>query len=32
LRHFNLADSNTAMVPVDAGIIDSLKTRWKLLR
>jgi 3-hydroxyacyl-[acyl-carrier-protein] dehydratase len=32
LRHFNLADNNTAMAAVDAGIIDSLKTRWKLLK
>jgi 3-hydroxyacyl-[acyl-carrier-protein] dehydratase len=32
LRHFNLADNNAAMAAVDAGIIDSLKTRWKLLK
>jgi 3-hydroxyacyl-[acyl-carrier-protein] dehydratase len=31
LRHFNLADENSAMVSVDAGIIENLKTRWKLL-
>jgi 3-hydroxyacyl-[acyl-carrier-protein] dehydratase len=32
LKHFNLADENTAMAAVDAGIIENLKTRWKLLR
>lgn len=31
LRHFNLADDNSAMASVDAGIIENLKTRWKLL-
>lgn len=31
LRHFNLADENSAMAAVDAGIIEQLKTRWKLL-
>ena len=31
LKHFNLADENTAMAAVDAGIIENLKTRWKLL-
>ena len=31
LRHFNLADDDSAMAVVDAGIIENLKTRWKLL-
>jgi len=31
LRHFNLADNDSAMAVVDAGLIESLKTRWKLL-
>ena len=31
LRHFNLADENSAMASVDAGVIENLKTRWKLL-
>jgi hypothetical protein len=31
LRHFNLADENSAMAAVDAKIIENLKTRWKLL-
>jgi len=31
LRHFNLADDDSAMAVVDAGMIESLKTRWKLL-
>jgi 3-hydroxyacyl-[acyl-carrier-protein] dehydratase len=31
LRHFNLADENAAMAAVDAGILENLKTRWKLL-
>jgi len=32
LRHFNLADEDSAMAAVDAGIIEALKKRWKLLR
>ena len=32
LRHFNLADANSAMAPVDANVIENLKTRWKLLK
>lgn len=32
LRHFNLADEDSAMAAVDAGIIENLKTRWKLLK
>jgi 3-hydroxyacyl-[acyl-carrier-protein] dehydratase len=32
LRHFNLADENPAMAAVDAGVIENLKKRWKLLR
>ncbi|MFH1717628.1 MAG: beta-hydroxyacyl-ACP dehydratase [Planctomycetota bacterium] len=32
LRHFNLADDNSAMAAVDAAVIENLKTRWKLLR
>jgi 3-hydroxyacyl-[acyl-carrier-protein] dehydratase len=31
LRHFNLADDNSAMAAVDAQVIESLKDRWKLL-
>ncbi len=31
LRHFNLADEDSAMAAVDAGVIENLKTRWKLL-
>ena len=31
LRHFNLADNDSAMAAVDAGMIENLKTRWKLL-
>ena len=31
LRHFNLADDNSALAPVDAGIIENMKKRWKLL-
>ncbi|MBN2313258.1 MAG: beta-hydroxyacyl-ACP dehydratase [Sedimentisphaerales bacterium] len=31
LKHFNLADENSAMASVDAGIIENLKTRWNLL-
>ncbi|UCE48546.1 MAG: hypothetical protein JSW47_00045 [Phycisphaerales bacterium] len=32
LRHFNLADGNSAMAPVDAQVIENLKERWKLLK
>jgi len=32
LRHFNLADKDSAMAAVDAEIIENLKKRWKLLR
>ena len=32
LRHFNLADKDPSMAAVDAGIIESLKKRWELLR
>ena len=32
LRHFNLADENSAMAAVDARVIENLKKRWKLLR
>ena len=32
LRHFNLADEDSAMAAVDAKIIESMKQRWKLLR
>jgi 3-hydroxyacyl-[acyl-carrier-protein] dehydratase len=32
LRHFNLANKDSAMAAVDAGIIESLKKRWELLR
>ncbi|OHB85901.1 MAG: hypothetical protein A2Z38_09085 [Planctomycetes bacterium RBG_19FT_COMBO_48_8] len=32
LRHFNLADKDSAMAAVDAGVIESLKKRWELLR
>jgi 3-hydroxyacyl-[acyl-carrier-protein] dehydratase len=32
LKHFNLADKDPAMATVDAGIIESLKKRWELLR
>jgi len=32
LRHFNLADTDSSMVPTDTGIIESLKQRWKLLK
>ncbi len=31
LRHFNLADGNSAMAPVDARMIEDLKERWKIL-
>ena len=32
LRHFNLADEDSAMAAVDARVIENLKKRWKLLR
>jgi len=32
LRHFNLADKDSAMATVDVGVIESLKKRWELLR
>ena len=32
LRHFNLADENSAMAAVDAKIIEDMKKRWKLLK
>ena len=32
LRHFNLADENSAMAAVDAMIIENLKKRWELLK
>jgi len=32
LRHFNLADKDSAMAVVDAGVIESLKKRWELLK
>jgi 3-hydroxyacyl-[acyl-carrier-protein] dehydratase len=32
LRHFNLADKNSAMAATDAKIIENMKKRWKLLR
>ena len=31
LRHFNLADDDSAMAAVDARVIEGLKERWKLL-
>ncbi len=31
LRHFNLADSQTALAATDAEIIEKMKKRWKLL-
>jgi 3-hydroxyacyl-[acyl-carrier-protein] dehydratase len=32
LKHFNLADEDSAMAAVDAQIVESLKKRWELLR
>ena len=32
LRHFNLADKDSVMAVVDAGVIESLKKRWELLK
>ena len=31
LRHFNLADENSQMQPVDAEVIENMKQRWRLL-
>ncbi len=31
LRHFNLADDDSAMAAVDARVIENLKERWKIL-
>ena len=31
LRHFNLADRDSAMAAVDAKVIENMKQRWKLL-
>ena len=31
LRHFNLADQDSAMAAVDARVIENMKKRWKLL-
>ena len=32
LRHFNLADKDSAMAATDAKVIENMKKRWKLLR
>ncbi|MHC4159203.1 MAG: 3-hydroxyacyl-ACP dehydratase FabZ family protein [Planctomycetota bacterium] len=32
LRHFNLAEENSAMAAADAKIIENMKRRWKLLQ
>jgi 3-hydroxyacyl-[acyl-carrier-protein] dehydratase len=32
LRHFNLADEDSAMAAVDAEIIENMKERWSLLK
>lgn len=32
LKHFNLAEKNSAMAAIDAEIIENLKKRWELLR
>jgi 3-hydroxyacyl-[acyl-carrier-protein] dehydratase len=32
LRHFNLADEDSAMAVVDAQVIENMKKIWKLLR
>jgi 3-hydroxyacyl-[acyl-carrier-protein] dehydratase len=32
LKHFNLADKNSAMAAIDAQVIESLKKRWELLK
>ena len=31
LRHFNLAEQNSAMAAVDARVIENMKKRWKIL-
>ena len=31
LRHFNLADDDSAMAAVDAKVIENMKQRWKML-
>jgi 3-hydroxyacyl-[acyl-carrier-protein] dehydratase len=31
LRHFNLADTDTALAAADAEVIENMKRRWKLL-
>jgi len=31
LRHFNLADENSALADIDARVIENMKKRWKLL-
>lgn len=32
LRHFNLADENSAMAATDAKVIENMKKRWRLLK
>ncbi|MFA5239963.1 MAG: beta-hydroxyacyl-ACP dehydratase [Phycisphaerae bacterium] len=32
LRHFNLADKDSAMAATDAKVIENMKARWELLR
>jgi 3-hydroxyacyl-[acyl-carrier-protein] dehydratase len=32
LKHFNLADENSAMAATDVQVVESLKKRWELLR
>jgi len=32
LKHFNLADENSAMAAIDAKVIEGLKKRWELLK
>ena len=32
LKHFNLADKNSAMAATDAVVIENLKKRWEILR
>ena len=32
MRHFNLADEDSAMAATDAKIIENMKKRWELLR
>ena len=31
LKHFNLADENSALANIDAEVIENMKKRWKLL-